>query len=75
MYRYLHTLKAERTKFSLKATVRIETPLGDQAQFDWPPYKVIIGEKLTEVYCITMILSASRKKAIVFTKSVDGNSI
>jgi len=75
VYRYLHTLKAERTKFSLKATVRIETPLGDQAQFDWPPYKVIIGEKLTEVYCITMILSASRKKAIVFTKSVDGNSI
>lgn len=75
VYRYLNTLKEERKKINSKATVRIETPFGDQAQFDWSPYKVIIGDKLTDVYCITMILSASRKKAMVFTKNVEGNSI
>ena len=71
VYRYLNTLKEERIKISSKATIRIETLFGDQAQFDWSPYKVIIDDKLTEVYCITMILSACRKKAIVFTKSID----
>lgn len=75
VYRYLNTLKEERRNINSKATVRIETPFGDQAQFDWSPYKVIIGGKLTEVYCLTMILSASRKKAVVFSKSIEGNSI
>lgn len=75
VYRYLNTLKEERRKVNSKATVRIETPLGDQAQFDWSPYKVMVNDKLTEIYCITMILSASRKKAIVFTKSIEGSSI
>lgn len=75
IYRYLKTLKEEKNEISKKATVRIETPYGDQAQFDWSPYKMKIGGKLVEVYCLTMILSASRKKAIVFSKSVDGDSI
>ncbi len=50
-------------------------PYGDQAQFDWSDYKVEIGGSLTQVHCFTMILSATRKKAIVFSKSVDADSI
>ena len=36
VYRYLKSLKEEKIKVSKNATVRIETPMGDQAQFDWP---------------------------------------
>lgn len=75
IYRYLLTLKEEKNEISKKATTRIETPYGDQAQFDWSPYKLEIGGLLTEVNCLTMILSTSRKKAIVFSKSVDADSI
>ncbi|WP_142414177.1 IS21 family transposase [Hathewaya massiliensis] len=75
VYRFLNKLKDEKTKVSSKATRRVETPLGDQAQFDWSEYKVFINEKLVTVYCITMILAASRKKAIVFSKKVDGESL
>lgn len=75
IYRYLNTLGIEKQKIISKATVRIETPLGDQAQFDWSPYVVKIGDKETTVYCFTMILAASRRKAIVFSKRVDGDSI
>ncbi|WP_207755119.1 IS21 family transposase [Alkaliphilus hydrothermalis] len=75
IYRYLLTLKEEKDEITKRATIRVETPYGDQSQFDWSPYKVDIGGKLTEVHCLTMILSASRKKAVVFSKSVDGDSI
>lgn len=34
LYRYLKTLKDEKREVPKKATVRIETPPGDQAQFD-----------------------------------------
>ncbi len=75
IYRYLLTLKEEKHEVSKKATIRIETPYGDQAQFDWSPYNMEIAGVMTEVLCITMILSASRKKAVVFSKSVDGDSL
>lgn len=75
IYRYLLTLKEEKNEITKRATIRIETPFGDQAQFDWSPYKVEIDGDLNEVNCFTMILSASRKKAIVFSKSVDADSI
>lgn len=75
IYRYLLVLKEEKAEISKKATVRVETPPGDQAQFDWSPYKLEIGGLLIEVYCLTMVLSYSRKKAIVFSKLVDAESI
>lgn len=75
IYRYLNTLKQEKINIPLKATKRIETPLGDQSQFDWAHYTMCIaGEKIT-VYCFSLILSASRKKAILFSKSCDGEAI
>lgn len=75
IYRFLAKLSEEKIEISRNATERFETPYGDQAQFDWSPYKIMIGGVLTEVQCITMILSASRKKAGVFSKNVDADSI
>ena len=75
IYRFLAKLSDEKSEVSKKASERIETPYGDQAQFDWSPYKMMIGGFLTQVNCITMILSACRKKAGVFSKNVDAGSI
>lgn len=74
IYRYLNKLKDNRIAISRKATVRFETPLGDQAQFG-SPYKMVIGGTKIELYCFTMILSASRKKAIIFSKKCDADAI
>lgn len=60
---------------SKKATVRHESPPGDQAQFDWSEYEVVIGGRYHKVYCFAMILAASRKKAVCFSLKVDGPAI
>lgn len=60
---------------SSKATVRIETPPGDQAQFDWSEYSMVIGGRERKVYCFAMILAASRKKAVCFSLKVDAAAI
>jgi len=74
IYRYLNKLKDDKINIPMKATKRIETPLGDQAQFDWAHYTMKIGcEKLT-LYCFSLVLAASRKKAILFSKSCDGEA-
>jgi len=75
VYRYLICLKDERRKIHSKATVRIETPPGDQAQFDWAEYKVVVDNQIMKVYCFSMILSSSREKDIVFSLTVDGDAI
>ncbi|GAA0679083.1 IS21 family transposase [Clostridium cadaveris] len=75
VYRYLNTLKEDKSNLPLKATKRIETPLGDQAQFDWAHYIMNIASEKITVYCFSLILSASRKKAIIFSKSCDGEAI
>lgn len=75
VYRYLNTLKDDKISSPLKATKRIETPLGDQAQFDWVHYAMNIGGEKITVYCFSLILSASRKKGILFSKSCDGEAI
>ncbi|MGF7186463.1 transposase [Desulfitispora alkaliphila] len=75
IYRCLKKLADQKSEISKAACERIETPYGDQAQFDWSPYKMVIGSNLIEVNCMTMILSASRKKAGVFSKNVDADSV
>lgn len=75
IYRYLANLNEEKNHISKRATERFETPPGDQAQFDWGEYEMYIsGEKIT-IYCFTMVLSYSRKKAAICSKSVNGISI
>lgn len=75
IYRALKKIDEKKTDISPKATVRIETPVGDQAQFDWSPYDLEINGTIKTVYCFSMILSASRKKAICFSLLSDAESI
>lgn len=76
IYRYLNKVDEDvGGHISKKATVRHESPPGDQAQFDWSEYDVIIGNRYRKVYCFAMILAASRKKAVCFSLKVDAESI
>lgn len=75
VYRALKRIDENSSNISPLATVRIETPVGDQAQFDWAHYEVMIGTRIRIIYCFTMILSASRKKAICFSLSSNGSAI
>lgn len=75
IYRALKKIDEEGGDISPDATVRIETPPGDQAQFDWSPYEIEINGRLRAVYCFTMILAACRKKAICFSLLCDAEAI
>ncbi|EQB85818.1 transposase [Clostridium punense] len=75
MYRFLETLNDERILISKRASQRFETPPGDQAQFDWGEYEVYIDSRKTKIYCFTMVLSYSRKKAAVCSLSVNAAAI
>jgi len=76
IYRFLRKVDEDiGGHISKKATVRHESPLGDQAQFDWTEYEIIVGERYRKVYCFAMILAASRKKAVCFSLKVDADAI
>ena len=55
-YRYTETIK----KPVKKTYERYETGPGEQAQFDWSPYTVVISGKLTKIYVFSYILGYSR---------------
>lgn len=76
IYYYLRRINEDIDgHISSKATVRIETPPGDQAQFDWSEYQISIGGVYRTVYCFAMILAASRKKAVCFSLKSDADAI
>lgn len=75
IYRALKKIDEEKTEISRDATVRIETPPGDQAQYDWSEYQVVVNERVRTIYCFSIILAASRKKAICFSLSCDAEAI
>ncbi len=75
VYRFLQRVDEDVGLVSSKATVRIETPPADQAQFDWSEYSMMIGCREQKVYCFAMILAASRKKAVCFSLKVDAAAI
>ncbi len=76
VYRFLRCVDEEvGSRISKKATVRHESPPGDQAQFDWTEYHVLVGNQYRKVYCFGLILATSRKKAICFSLKVDGEAI
>lgn len=76
IYRFMNKVDEDiGGHISKRATVRHESPPGDQAQFDWTEYEVIVGNKYRKVYCFSIILAASRKKAISFSLRVDAESI
>ena len=75
VYRFLRIVDEDTDQISSKATERIETPAGDQAQFDWSEYQITIGSRERKVYCFSMILAASRKKAVCFSLKQDADAI
>lgn len=75
VYRFLNHIDEEKTIISSKATVRFETPMGDQAQFDWSPYEMDIDNEIKTVYCFSMVLSSSRIKSMVFSLSCNADAI
>lgn len=76
VYKYLQKVDEDaELMISSKATVRIETPPGDQAQFDWSEYNVEVSGVVKKVYCFSMILAASRKKAVCFSLKSDADAI
>lgn len=76
VYRFLKRIDEDTgDTISSKATVRHESPPGDQAQFDWSEYLMPIGGVEMTVYCFSMILAASRKKAVCFSLSVEADDI
>ncbi len=64
IYRALKKVDEEKVEISRRATVRIETPAGDQAQFDWSEYKVYVNDKIQTVYCFYMLLKSLRNSIL-----------
>ena len=69
--RYLKTIDQEE-QVSNKATVRFETPPGEQAQVDWAEVGSFLDEqgKRRKVYAFVMILGFSRMLFVEFTLSM-----
>lgn len=75
IYRFLNKISEEKCQVPSIATVRVETPVGDQAQFDWAEYEIMVDGRYQTVYCFSLILAASRLKAICFSLSIDADAI
>jgi transposase len=60
LYTYLHTLRASVP--SRRVTERFETAPGQQGQFDWSPYTVVLGEQPTKLLAFGLTLGFSRRK-------------
>lgn len=76
IYYYLKRIDEDiGERISSKATCRHESPPGDQAQFDWSEYQIPVGGVERTVYCFSMILAASRKKAVCFSLKSDAPAI
>ncbi len=60
LYTYLHTLRASMP--NRRVTERFETAPGQQGQFDWSPYTVVLGEQPTKLLAFGLTLGFSRRK-------------
>lgn len=73
--RYLQSIKA--AEFSPKATVRFETPPGEQAQVDWAEagYYLDAEGVRRKVYAFVMVLSYSRMLFLEFVTDISTESL
>lgn len=64
MYRFLKEITKDPP---VKTTCRYETDPGEQGQFDWTPYEVILDGRKHKVTCFLFILGYSRQKYMTFS--------
>ena len=65
-------VRARYPKPKLRARRRVETPPGAQAQADWATFPQIrVGDELRDLYAFHLLLSHSRKGAIVWSERQD----
>lgn len=70
-YRYIQQYKPE---FS-RSFMRYETKPGEQAQFDWSPYTVMIGGKQIKIQVFCFILGCSRYRTYMYSLSQTQSSV
>lgn len=61
VHRFLHE-RGEEQRIQAKVTSRVETAPGEQMQYDWKEWTLLVGGHATKVYIHEVILSFSRKK-------------
>ena len=60
LYTYLRHLRLSRP--DRRVTERFETDPGEQGQFDWSPYTIVLGGQETRVIVFSLTLAYSRRK-------------
>lgn len=70
-YRYIQQYKPEFTR----SFMRYETKPGEQGQFDWSPYIVMIGGKQIKIQVFCCILGCSRYRTYMYSLSQTQSSV
>ncbi len=70
-YRYIQQYKPEFTR----SFMRYETKPGEQGQFDWSPYTVMIGDKQIKIQVFCLILGCSRYRTYMYSLSQTQSSV
>ncbi len=66
IYRLIKAVKEAEEK-EVKVTSRFETAPGEQMQYDWKEWKLVVNGKKLKIYIHQLILSYSRKKFFTFS--------
>ncbi len=69
VHRYLRAIKEDDRTAKL-ATTRVETGPGQQMQYDWKEWTLLVGGKPVKIYLHEVVLSFSRMKFYTFSLSI-----
>lgn len=74
IHRFVRTMRVEE-EINKNRTTRIETPAGQQMQYDWKVWDLTVGGKKIKIYLHQIILSYSRKKYYTCSISINTRDI
>ena len=69
IYRLIKAVREDEEK-GIKVTSRFETAPGEQMQYDWKEWNLVVKGKTLKVYIHQLILGYSRKKFFTFSVSI-----